>query len=85
MAQFTVRVELHDADSEDYDNLHEKMGRNGYSKEISSNGKTYQLPNAEYICDKNMSTSDVRYEVLEIAKKVKPRPDVLVTKSDGRA
>ncbi len=62
-----------------------KMGRNGYSKEISSNGKTYQLPNAEYICDKNMSTSDVRYEVLEIAKKVKPGTDVLVTKSDGRA
>lgn len=54
MAKFTVRVELHDANSEDYDNLHKKMEAKGYSREISSNGKTYQLPSAEYICEKNL-------------------------------
>lgn len=30
MAKFTVRVELHDANSEDYDNLHKKMEAKGY-------------------------------------------------------
>lgn len=85
MAQFTVRVELHDADSEDYNDLHDRMEKNGYSREVSTGGVTYKLPNAEYVCDKNMSTTAVRDEVLEIAKKVKSSPDVLVTKSDGRA
>lgn len=85
MAQFTVRVELHDADSENYEELHERMAARGYSKEITSSGKTYHLPNAEYVCDKSMGTTDVRDEVLEIAKNVKPKPGVLVTKSDGRA
>lgn len=85
MADFTVRVELHNADSEDYDALHEKMEAKGYSRQISTNGKTFQLPTAEYVCTKEVSTVDVRDEVLAIAKKVKPSPDVLVTKSDGRA
>lgn len=85
MAKFTVRVELHDANSEDYDNLHKKMEAKGYSREISSNGKTYQLPSAEYICEKNLEVTAVRDEVKEIAKSVKPAPNILVTKSDGRA
>lgn len=85
MADFTVRVELHNADSDDYDSLHEKMEAKGYSRQISANGTKYQLPTAEYCCTKDLSASEVRDAVLDIAKKVKPSPDVLVTKSDGRA
>lgn len=85
MAKFTVRVEMHNADSEDYDKLHKKMEAKGYSREISSNGKTFQLPSAEYICEKNLEVTAVRDEVKDIAKTVKPSPNILVTKSDGRA
>ncbi|MBH2810150.1 type V toxin-antitoxin system endoribonuclease antitoxin GhoS [Serratia liquefaciens] len=86
MASFTVRVELHKADSEDYENLHEKMKAKGYNREIvDSAGKKYKLPSAEYTATKNMTSSQVVNEVVEIAAKVKPNPDVLVTKSDGRA
>ncbi|MEM5024532.1 hypothetical protein WJT80_09275 [Enterobacter roggenkampii] len=85
MAKFTVRVELHDADSNDYENLHEKMAAKGYSREITADGKTYQLPTAEYVSEKNLDVTAVRDEVKKIAKAVKPAPDVLVTESDGRA
>ncbi|ENG0954564.1 hypothetical protein ABSL26_004412 [Yersinia enterocolitica] len=85
MADFTIRVELHDADSDDYETLHEKMNAKGYKKEISTEGKTYKLPTAEYVCSKDLSTSEIRDDVLRIANSVKPKSDVLVTKSAGRA
>lgn len=44
MSDFTIRVELHNADSDDYEALHEKMNAKGYKKEITTDGKTYKLP-----------------------------------------
>lgn len=86
MASFTVRVELHKAEPEDYENLHEKMENKGYSREITGdNGKKYKLPNAEYAASKHMTSSEVRDEVIEIAEKVKMDPLVLVTKSEDRS
>ncbi|QIP56860.1 hypothetical protein [Hafnia alvei] len=86
MAKFTVRVELHKADSEDYESLHEKMEAKGYKREVKgSDGKMYQLPNAEYVCDKEKTPSQVRDEVRAISESVKRNPSVLVTESAGRA
>ena len=49
MAKFTTRVELHGADSEDYEILHEEMENQGFSRTITSDeGIIYQLPEAEY-------------------------------------
>lgn len=49
MASFTTRVELHQASSQDYDNLHAAMAREGFSREIvAADGNWYQLPTAEY-------------------------------------
>ncbi|MCP9269865.1 type V toxin-antitoxin system endoribonuclease antitoxin GhoS [Xenorhabdus sp. XENO-1] len=86
MANFTVRVELHNAKSTDYDELHDKMKKKGFKKTISTNdGKEYSLPSAEY---NYPSDSKDKYEVCDlaygIAKTVKKNPSVLVTKSDGR-
>ncbi|MDX7992614.1 hypothetical protein [Xenorhabdus littoralis] len=86
MADFTVRVELHKANADDYELLHEKMDAKGYSKEISlSSDKKYKLPSAEYVATKNKTTSEVRDEVVKIASSVKKNPNVLITKSAGRA
>ena len=49
MTQFTVRVELHEADWDDYDVLHAEMRKEGFSTTITgSDGKTFELPTAEY-------------------------------------
>ncbi|OWO82435.1 DUF2622 domain-containing protein [Photorhabdus luminescens] len=84
MANFTVRVELHNANSSDYENLHEKMESAGFERTITSeSGKVYHLPDAEYSISSNKSIEEVRNLARDTAKKVKANPSILVTKSDG--
>lgn len=84
MASFTVRVELHNADSDDYANLHKKMEAAGFSRTITTtSGEVYHLPNAEYSYTGNKTTEYVRDLARDTAKKVKANPAILVTKSDG--
>lgn len=65
MPRFTVRVELHNAKAEDYEQLHAAMKGQGFGRTItSSDGITYQLPTAEY----NMERELDRGAVLERAK-----------------
>lgn len=85
MATFTTRVELHKADNDDYETLHEAMERRGFSRFITSgDGKTYHLPTAEY----DYSGDKSRGEVLELAKAAASETNkkyaVLVTESRGR-
>ena len=49
MAHYTTRVELHDADEQDYQMLHEAMEELGFTRTIKArDGNTYKLPTAEY-------------------------------------
>lgn len=65
MAQFTVRVELHQAQWDDYETLHSAMERIGFSRLITAdNGSTYQLPLAEYNATANLTSN----QVLDIAR-----------------
>ncbi|MGD1096674.1 MAG: hypothetical protein ABSB35_32350 [Bryobacteraceae bacterium] len=65
MSGFNVRVELHSATYQDYENLHGAMARAGFSRQIlSDGGKTYQLPTAEYIKSADLT----RIQVLNQAK-----------------
>ncbi|MBD2814238.1 type V toxin-antitoxin system endoribonuclease antitoxin GhoS [Xenorhabdus sp. Flor] len=84
MANFTVRVELHNASSSDYENLHEKMERAGFERSITTeNGTVYHLPDAEYSISSDKSTDEIRDLAHDTAKKVKSNPAILVTKSNG--
>ncbi|HDL6856602.1 TPA: DUF2622 domain-containing protein [Yersinia enterocolitica] len=87
MARFTVRIELHNADSDDYELLHEKMEAKGFKREITaSSGTTYHLPNAEYIYESSSDNeSDVADKAKKIADSIKNKSGVLVTKSAGRS
>ena len=87
MSKFTVRVELHNAESSHYEDLHDKMERNNFSREITgSSGTEYHLPEAEYVYSSSTEDeSDVASKVKEIADSIKKRSGVLVTKSAGRA
>ena len=50
MAKYIARVELHSADSEDYEVLHEEMESRGYARTIlGRNGSTYHLPTGTYV------------------------------------
>jgi hypothetical protein len=85
MASFTVRVELTDADWEEYDVLHEQMENRGFSRTITNDsGTEYQLPDAEY----NFEGNKTRSEVLALAKAASAetgkRHKILVTESKGR-
>jgi hypothetical protein len=49
MALFMARIELHSSTYQDYANLHSYMAAEGYATSIvGSDGRTYQLPPAEY-------------------------------------
>ncbi|UJD93765.1 hypothetical protein FS593_05390 [Lelliottia amnigena] len=84
MTNYTVRVELHDADSEDYENLHEEMRKQGFYKQINVDSGSYELPTAEYskVSD-DLSSTDILKKAQTAANKVKPKPEpsILVTGS----
>lgn len=62
MARFLTRVELHNATwPDDYNKLHLAMQKEGFSRHITSNqGIVYDLPTAEYWCEKDISCQEVR-------------------------
>jgi hypothetical protein len=61
VASFLVRVELHDADWDDYEQLHAQMADRGFCREIrGSDGRTYQLPTAEYVIQTGNGLENVR-------------------------
>jgi len=86
MNEYTIRVELHsDQYTPDFKALHDAMGKEGFSKLITSDdGKTYYLPRAEY----NISTMKSISQVLEATEKAVgvtgKSAEILVTKSAGR-
>jgi hypothetical protein len=86
MSQFTVRVELHDAQWADYDTLHQAMEGRNFTRLISSdNGLTYQLPWAEYNGTSDLTCGEIRDIVRDVANSTGKTNSVLVTESNCRA
>lgn len=84
MSTFIIRIELHGAEPEDYEELHEKMEGKGYQRQITADsGNKYQLPDAEYIIypATGLSVNDIAQAAYEIADSVKTNPGVLVTEA----
>lgn len=83
--RFTTRVLLHNAESEDYENLHEFMEAEGFTRTIiSDSGIEYHLPDAEYNLIGNYTGDTVRTMAKAAANKTKKKNAVLVTPSNGR-
>jgi hypothetical protein len=82
MAQFMVRVELHGADEDDYETLHEAMEDEGFARRISSDdGELYHLPTAEYYREGDLSRQDVLDEAKSAVAKTKKKAGILVTRA----
>jgi len=61
MAKYLVRVELHNATWNDYERLHSEMSHRGFSREVAGDdGRTYQLPTAEYVIHISTGLEEVR-------------------------
>jgi len=61
MAKYLVRIELHHASTDDYEELHAQMANRGFSREITSgDGRTYELPTAEYVIRTDSNLQAVR-------------------------
>ncbi len=85
MAQFTVRVELHDAAWADYDRLHIAMERKGFSRLITAyDGRKYHLPLAEYDASGNVTSTRVLEIAREAADSTGKQNAVLVTEASNR-
>jgi hypothetical protein len=89
MTNYTVRVELHNANDEDYSNLHAAMEDEGFVRYITnSEGSKDRLPTAEYnLANTELARSNVLKRAKTAANSVKsePTPWILVTESAGRA
>ena len=84
MAQFMVRVELHEADEDDYETLHEAMEGEGFARQISSDdGVVYRLPTAEYYREGNLSKQEVLDKAKNAVSKTRKKAEILVTKARG--
>ena len=86
MANFTVRVELHQAEWADYERLHAAMEQKGFSRLIKAdNGNTYHLPWAEYTGTANLTSMQVLNIASAAAATTGKRNAVLVTEAVSRA
>ncbi len=86
MADFTVRVVLHDnATWQDYQNLAANLAVIGVVDVIQGDdGLRYKMPPAEYTCSGLEDGAAVRQAVQGVANRVGKHTSIFVTKSDGR-
>ena len=86
MANFTVRVELHQAEWTDYEQLHAAMEQKGFSRQITAdNGTTYHMPWAEYTGSGSLSSMQVLDIARAAAVSTGKSNAVLVTEAASRA
>lgn len=85
MPSFTIRVELHHADDDDYETLHSEMEDRGFRRTIvSDDNTTYHLPTAEYNYSGNVDLDAVLTKAKSAARATGKSAAVLVTQSGGR-
>jgi hypothetical protein len=79
MAKYLVRIELHGATWDDYETLHGEMADQGFAREITgNNGRSYQLPTAEYVIHADNELEGVRARAAEAAKRTGRKFGVIV-------
>ncbi|MDE1188208.1 MAG: hypothetical protein PW844_17220 [Pantoea sp.] len=84
MINYTVRVELHDADkSNKYENLHKQMKLEGFSRSLGIDGIRWELPTSEYSIVSDLAPEKILSKAQIAVYKIqsKPEPSILVTGS----
>lgn len=85
MASFTVRIELHNANADDYEVLHGAMAQQGFFPRIrADNGKVYHMPWAEYDYSSEEPDGDVLTRAKAAAARTRRQFAALVTRAQSR-
>ncbi len=85
MARFTVRVELHNAESENYTLLYEHMVMQGFSDIITTDkGTKFEMPPGEYNFVGNLTKEQILAKAEFAAGETECEYSILVTQSGGR-
>lgn len=86
MAEFTVRVVLHDkATWDDYETLAAALAEKNITDVLTSDdGVKYKMPPAEYQCRGDITKADVLTHCRNAAGSTGKKYSVLVTESNGR-
>jgi hypothetical protein len=86
VADFTVRVELHGAEWEDYDALRVEMEAEGFACTVRGHaGTAYDLPAGEYAFSADLTRQQVLGRARLVAERSGYGCAVVVTESAGRA
>src|SRR5260363_349758 len=85
MAQFTVRIELHNAHSSTYNSVHKDLHHVGFTHITECNGIPYQMPHAEYNYEVNITKEALLEEIKGIVFKHVSSCGILVTQWAGQA
>jgi hypothetical protein len=85
MAIYIARVELHAASYDDYEELHDKMRQQGFSRQIrGGDGKDYHLPTGTYVVrNTNLSTSDALNRAGTAAEQTGKKSSIIVADWDS--
>ncbi|KMJ45443.1 hypothetical protein AB204_08960 [Xenorhabdus khoisanae] len=68
MVRYMVRVELHGAESNEYEKLHESMESIGlYKTLLSDTRRPLKLPQGTYQGESNLSAKELCFKVLKVA------------------
>lgn len=85
MSRFTTRVELHEANEEDYEKLHAAMEVEGFTRTIANTaGTQYYLPSAEYSRSGDLTNDEVLKSAKRAATTTGKEFSVLVTQGVRR-
>jgi hypothetical protein len=85
MAEFTIRVELHDADSKDYATLAANLATIRVTDVVTAgDGKRYKLPPAEYTYSGEIELNILYNAVDGKVKPVGRKYAIFITQSAGR-
>jgi 3'-phosphoadenosine 5'-phosphosulfate (PAPS) 3'-phosphatase len=84
MAHFTIRVELQNAEAKDYVTLTEILAQFNITDTLmNETGLKYKMPQGEYQCHSDLSTTEIRDIAAGGARVTNKEFGVLVTQSDG--
>ena len=85
MANYIARVELHAASYQDYEELHDKMSQQGFSRLIrGSDGKDYHLPTGTYVIrNATISCSDALNRAGNAAQQTGKKSSTIVADWDS--
>jgi len=83
MSIYSIRIQLHGADSGDYFNLYQALEKSGFKDHAPGGGKELALPTGVYIFVGDQTGAQVRDLALRAATAAGHKPKILVTESKG--